>query len=68
MIALTRLSGTMFMLNADLIERVDSTPDTVITMIDGKKLVVVESVREVLDAMVDYRGRVVAESARFGGL
>lgn len=37
LITLTRLSGSAFVLNSDLIERIDSTPDTVITLIDSKK-------------------------------
>ena len=41
-ITLTRLSGSVFALNSDLIERVDSTPDTVITLVDGTKYVVRE--------------------------
>jgi len=60
MISLTRLSGTTFLLNADLIERVDSTPDTVITLVDGKKYVVAETMTQVLDAVVGYRGEIVA--------
>jgi flagellar protein FlbD len=62
-ITLTRLSGTVFALNSDLIERVDSTPDTVITMIDGTKYVVVESLRDVVDAVKAYRGELIAASA-----
>ena len=64
MITLTRLSGSAFALNSDLIERVDSTPDTVITLVDGTKYVVREGLREVVDAIRDYRGAVIAESAR----
>jgi flagellar protein FlbD len=60
MITLTRLSGSVFLLNADLIERVDSTPDTVITLVDGKKYVVTESIGEVMDAVIAYRGEIVA--------
>lgn len=60
MIQLTRLSGTTFLLNADLIERVDSTPDTVITLVDGKKYVVSETAAEVVDAIVAFRGEIVA--------
>jgi flagellar protein FlbD len=63
MITLTRLSGSVFLLNADLIERVDSTPDTVITLVDGKKYVVVETISEVLDSVLAYRGEVVALGA-----
>ncbi len=43
MIMLTRLSGSAFVLNADLIERLDATPDTVVTLVDGKKYVVAEA-------------------------
>ena len=63
MITLTRLSGTVFLLNPDLTERVVSTPDTVIHLVDGKKYVVAESMREVLSSIVSYRGEVVAQSA-----
>lgn len=60
MIYLSRLSGSVFLLNADLIERVDTTPDTVITLVDGKKYVVAESLAGVLDAVVDYRASIVS--------
>jgi flagellar protein FlbD len=66
-ITLTRLSGSVFALNSDLIERVDSTPDTVITLVDGTKYVVREGLAEVVDAIRAYRGAVIAESARVGG-
>ena len=65
-ITLTRLSGSVFALNSDLIERVDSTPDTVITLVDGTKYVVSEPLRAVVDAIREYRGAVIAESARMG--
>ena len=64
MITLTRLSGSVFALNSDLIERVDSTPDTVITLVDGTKYVVLEDLVEVVAAVRAYRGGVIAESAR----
>lgn len=63
MITLTRLSGSVFLLNADLIERVDSTPDTIVTLVDGKKYVVSETMSQVLDAVVAYRGEIVALGA-----
>jgi flagellar protein FlbD len=65
-ITLTRLSGSVFALNSDLIERVDSTPDTVITLVDGTKYVVREDLTSVVDAIRAYRGAVIAESARIG--
>lgn len=67
MITLTRLSGSVFALNSDLIERVDSTPDTVITLVDGTKYVVSEPLAEVVSAIRAYRGAVIAESARLAG-
>ncbi len=62
MITLTRLSGSVFVLNADLIERVDATPDTVITLVDGKKYVVTESLAEIVIAVQQYRGQIIAVS------
>jgi flagellar protein FlbD len=62
-ISLTRLSGTTFLLNADLIERVDCTPDTVVTLVDGTKYIVAESLDEVRDAVIDYRAAIVARAA-----
>ena len=62
MITLTRLSGTQFALNCDLIERVDATPDTVVTLVDGKKYVVAESLDEVISSVRRYRGEVLAMS------
>ncbi len=63
MITLTRLSGSEFALNSDLIERADSTPDTVITMIDGKKYVVCESLAEVVHRIRAHRAETIALSA-----
>ena len=60
MITLTRLSGSMFVLNSDLIERIDSTPDSVVTLIDGKKYVVTESLEQIIEAVRTYRGPVIA--------
>lgn len=63
MISLTRLSGSVFVLNSDLVERVDSTPDTVITLVDGSKYVVAESLRAVVAAVRLHRAEVIALSA-----
>ena len=66
MILLTRLSGSEFVLNADLIERLDSTPDTVVTLVDGKKYVVAESMTEVANLVRGYRGEIIAFSHLLG--
>lgn len=63
MITLTRLSGSVFVLNADLIERIDATPDSVVTLIDGKKYVVAESLAEIIDEIRIYRAEIIAVSA-----
>ena len=60
MISLTRLNGQPFALNPDLIERVDVTPDTVVTLIDGAKYLVAEPLDQVIDAIRRFRASVVA--------
>lgn len=60
MISLTRLSGSVFLLNPDLVERVDRTPDTVVTLVDGTKYVVTESIEEFRELVVSYRAEIVA--------
>ncbi|MFP4416484.1 MAG: flagellar FlbD family protein [Fibrobacterota bacterium] len=55
MIALQRLNGAPFVLNADLIETIESTPDTVIALIGGKKLVVKNSVEDVVRKAVRFK-------------
>jgi flagellar protein FlbD len=60
MISLTRLTGAPFALNPDLVERVDCTPDTVITLVDGTKYLVGESLQEVADTILAYRGPLAA--------
>lgn len=44
-----------FVLNAELIETVEETPDTVVTLTNGKKLIVEESMDEVVRRVMDYR-------------
>ena len=62
MIALTRISGQPFVLNCDLIERIDCTPDTVVSLVDGKKYVVLESSAQVAAAIRLYRSEIIALS------
>lgn len=57
---LTRLNGPELALNPDLIERAESTPDTVITLVDGKKYVVTESVAELVRLVRLHRASVLA--------
>jgi flagellar protein FlbD len=55
MIKLTSLKGSEFYLNADLIERVEELPDTLITLIGGKKIWVSERAETVVDRIIYYK-------------
>ncbi len=59
MIIVHRLNGERFGINAEHIERVEETPDTVLTLLDGRKYIVSESLEEVLDLVVGYRSKVL---------
>ncbi len=63
MIILTRLgNGLQIAVNPDLIERAEHTPDTVITLVDGHKLVVNEPLDEVVDLIRQWRASIAAEA------
>lgn len=55
MIHLTRLNHRPLVLNADLIESIEATPDTVISLTTGQKLVVLEPAEEVVRRVVEFR-------------
>jgi flagellar protein FlbD len=63
-ILVTRLNGAVFALNPDLVERADCTPDTVITLVDGTKYVIAESVPEFIDSVRHYRASLIASASR----
>jgi flagellar protein FlbD len=54
MIALTRLNGQQFVLNAEKIRYVESTPDTVVCCDTGEKMMVKETLTEVMRKAIDY--------------
>lgn len=60
MIEVTRLKGKKMVVNAELIETVEETPDTVITLTSGKKYVVSETTDEVVRLVVDYKRKIHA--------
>ena len=64
MILVTRLNGAVFALNPDLVERADCTPDTVITLVDGTKYIISESVPEFIDSVRHYRASLIAQASR----
>ena len=57
MIQITRLNHTQLYVNADLIEFIEESPDTVLTLTTGVRVVVTESAREIIDRVVAYRRR-----------
>ncbi len=59
MIRLTKINKSSFVLNCELIEMLESTPDTVITLINGKKYVISESIEEVVEKVIEYKGRIL---------
>jgi flagellar protein FlbD len=63
MIRLTRLNGVEVVVNADLIEFVETTPDTLVTLFTGKKIPVRESTEEVIQRVVSYRRAVGSSGA-----
>jgi len=55
MIQVTRLNGKQYIINADLIRELEATPDTIITLVSGDKLLVTESVQDVMNAIIEYK-------------
>ncbi len=58
MIWLTRFDGTRFALNADIIQSMEETPDTVITITNGHHFVVRERADDILRQIIDFRHQV----------
>jgi|NGEPerStandDraft_6_1074524.scaffolds.fasta_scaffold476328_2 flagellar protein FlbD len=55
MLWLTRFDGTRFVLNADLIELMEQTPDTVITLTNGHHFIVKEPIEQIVRQVLDFR-------------
>lgn len=64
MIELTRLNGNPMVVNSDLIKTAESSPDTMLTLINGEKLIVKENCAEVMERVLAYRARLLAGVAR----
>lgn len=60
MIFITRTNGTKLYINPELIQTVESTPDTVVTMLDNKKLIVRDTPQEIAERFIEYRRKVMA--------
>lgn len=63
MIKLHRLNGSEVVINAELIETVESVPDTLINLTTGNKYLVREAVETVVEAVTEYRNKVLRETA-----
>lgn len=60
MIFITRTNGTKLYINPELIQTVESTPDTVVSMLDNKKLIVRDTPQEIAERFIEYRRKVMA--------
>jgi flagellar protein FlbD len=69
MIQLHRFRGEEFYLNCDLVESIETTPDTVLTLFDGRKMVIAESAEDVVELIRHFRASVLqaADELRNGG-
>ena len=61
MIDVTKISGEKVLINSDLIEMVEETPDTIISLTTGRKIIVKESRQEVKNLVKSYRKDIFAE-------
>jgi flagellar protein FlbD len=62
MIVVTRLGGGEFGVNPDLIQRIDSAPDTILTLIDGTKYIVAEPMSEVITRINEQRANILSRA------
>lgn len=62
MIHLTRLNGNSLVVNSELIKYAEASPDTVLTLTNGEKIVVLESCAEVVQRTMAYRARIFSEA------
>lgn len=58
MIELTGMNNKDFILNADHIEKIEEVPETIITLTNGKKYIVLQSVDEVINEVIKYKNRI----------
>lgn len=59
MIKVKRLNEKEFVINSDLIEFIEETPDTVITLTTGRKVVVKESVDDIIEKVIDFKSKTI---------
>jgi flagellar protein FlbD len=64
MIVLHRLKGEDFFLNADLVESVEEMPDTVVTLVDGRRIVVSDTADVIAQRIVEYRASILVSASQ----
>jgi flagellar protein FlbD len=64
MIELTRLNGNPIVLNSDLIKTAEASPDTMLTLINGEKLIIRETCAQVTEKVLAYRSYLLTTVAR----
>jgi flagellar protein FlbD len=62
MILVTRLNGTQFYVNAELIQYIEPTPDTVITLTNNNKLIVKDKAQDVVEKVIEYQQKIRSTS------
>ena len=62
MIKITRLNGASFVLNPDLLERLEAHPDTVVHLVSGETYIVKESIADIISMIRSYRSSLIAEA------
>jgi flagellar protein FlbD len=62
MIEVNRLNGKSFLINCDLIKTIESTPDTLITLTTNEKVMVQNSIEDILNKTMNYRKRLYQEA------
>jgi flagellar protein FlbD len=67
MIHVTRLNHTPVVLNSDLIEQIETTPDTVISLTNGQKIMVLESTEEIVDRVRLFRQSILCPQDHTNG-
>lgn len=61
-IIVNRLNGPPFAINPDLLERIESTPDTILVLVDGSRFIVQESVQEIIDKTLEHRAALIVRA------
>ncbi len=67
MIKVTKLNGSELVVNADLIEFIESTPDTLISLTTGRKIMVLEDLDTVVELAIAFRGKTRSHPVPSGG-